>query len=178
MKDDSKMYHRRSIRLKEYDYTQNAAYFITICVQNKDCLLGEIVDDNSMNLNTAGKMIATQWRELQKRFQYIQLDEHVVMPNHFHGIIFIVNDDVNNNAWAPTRGAPTIGNIIGAFKSITTHKYITGVKNNNWQSFDKKLWQRNYYEHIIRNEISLEKIREYIVNNPYNWAQNELFIKI
>jgi len=147
-------FHRRSIRLKGYDYSQNGAYFITICNQNRECLFGEIIGQK-MILNDVGKMIDYQWNELQNKFNNIQLDEYIVMPNHFHGII--------------------IGKIIGAFKSITTHEYIKGVKKYNWPSFNNAIWQRNYYEHIIRHEESLNKIREYIINNPMNWINDEMY---
>lgn len=131
------------------------------------------------------------------------------MPNHFHGIIWIendnnvgaplvgalMNDDIQNRAGitinnrAGTRPAPTdgtqnnnvrvplvgtLGDIIGVFKSITTFEYTNGVKNNNWQPFGGKLWQRNYYEHIIRDEISLGKIRAYIIDNPQNWETDDM----
>ncbi len=206
MKYNPTIHHRRSIRLKGYDYSQNGAYFITICVQNRESLFGEIIDGD-MKLNDPGKMIDIQWNELKNRFKNIELDEYVIMPNHFHGIISIVNDEIfvgahvgaplvgaldgndggNSNAGAGGAGIKpartdrknqnaTIGDIIGAFKSIATHEYINGVKNNNWQSFDGKLWQRNYYEIIIRNENSLEKIRKYIRNNPRNWKSDKLFL--
>lgn len=104
-------------------------------------------------------MIHKQWNKLQNKF-HIKLDEYIVMPNHFHGILIINNK---------TKSAITIGAIIGAFKSITTRAYIDGVKKNNWQLFDQALWQRNYYEHTIRDNRSLEEIQKYIITNPYNW---------
>ena len=181
MKYDSKVHHRRSIRLKGYDYSQNGAYFLTICAYNKRCLFGKIVN-TEINLNDAGRMIEDEWHNLAVRFNNIQLDEHIVMPNHFHGIIMVGapimgTQDVRPAEKAPTRGAPTISKIIGAFKSITTCKYIDGVKIHEWPSFDKKLWQQNYYEHIIRNETSLEKIRNYVLGNPGNWLIDELWVK-
>lgn len=113
------------------------------------------------------------------------------MPNHLHGIISITEsntvgvplvgthsteqDEGQAQGTAPTWGK-SIGEIIGAFKSITTNEYIKGVKNDNWEYFNRKLWQRNYYEHIIRNEKSLENIRNYIFNNPLNWKDDEMFM--
>jgi REP element-mobilizing transposase RayT len=168
---NSAIHHRKSIRLKEYDYSQNGAYFITICANDREYLFGEINAGTNAHAD-AGKMVDQQWNKLSNRFQNIQLDEYVVMPNHLHGIIIIVGAPLvgahSIPMVAPT-DAPTIGDIVGAFKSITTHEYIIGVKNNNWPEFNKKLWQRNYYEHIIRNEKSLNKIREYIINNPFKW---------
>jgi len=139
-----------------------------------------------MILNDAGKMIDYQWNNLAGRFTHIELDEHIVMPNHFHGIIIVgatlvVAQNKNNrtNIRAGTRPAPTrmatIGDMVGAFKSITSYEYTNGIKQNHWKPFDGKLWQRNYYEQIVRNKTSLQRIREYIVNNPCQWQQDELF---
>ncbi|MBU4016490.1 transposase [Patescibacteria group bacterium] len=194
MKYNPDIHHRESIRLKGYDYFQNGAYFITICIQNRENRFGEI-KNKKMFLNDPGRMIDTCWNKLTIKYCHITLDEFVVMPNHFHGIIIIDNKNVGVplvgtrkhadetlqiNKRAGTRPAPTIkiqtiGNIIGAFKSISTHEYINGVKNNNWHSFDGRLWQKNYYEHIIRDERSLQEIREYIINNPSNWEKDELY---
>jgi putative transposase len=87
------------------------------------------------------------------------------MPNHFHCIIYILPDAVNN---------PTLGSIIGAFKSIVNNHYIAGVNTQNWQPFNKRLWQRNYYEHIVRDDSALEKIQGYIQNNPSTWEIDSL----
>jgi putative transposase len=95
---------------------------------------------------------------IEPEFKNVQLDEFVIMPNHLHGIIGIV-----------AAGVATIGDIICAFKSQTTNDYIKNVRENNWKPFKKRLWQRNYYEHIIRNETELDKIRDYIKNNPSKW---------
>jgi len=106
----------------------------------------------------------------------VVLDTFQIMPNHIHMIIHIVGATlvVAPSIRAGIKPAPTttLGNIIGAFKSLTAHEYIMGVKNNGWKSFDKRLWQRNYYEHIIRNESDLNKIREYIKNNPLFWLKD------
>jgi putative transposase len=170
-------HRRRSIRLKHYDYTQAGFYFITLCVQNKESLFGEIIEDQ-MILNSAGAMIEAQWLALQHRFPNIQLQEYIVMPNHFHAIIEVGG---NANNGQPQGIAPTalnvnksIGDMIGAFKSITTVEYIRGIKTHHWQSFDDKLWQRNYWEHVIRNEQSLNDIAQYIINNPENWEMDKL----
>jgi len=166
---DSEIHHRRSIRLKYHDYQQKGvAYFLTICLQNRTCLLGNVVD-GCMQLNDAGQMIGRCWERLPDRFCDITLDAYVVMPNHFHAILQI------EEGHAEPKQRFNLGNIIGAFKSLTTHAYIHGVKNEGWAVFDKRLWQKNYYEHIIRNERSLENIREYILGNPINWEQDELY---
>ena len=123
-----KIHHRRSIQLKKYDYSQAGLYFITICTQNKECLFGDI-DNGNMVLNHAGIMVENEWLRLKKRYPNIDLHEYIVMPNHFHGIIQV--------CWQPYDGqqqgiAPTIGNMIGAFKSLVTNEYIRNVRENNW----------------------------------------------
>ena len=263
------IHHRRSIRLKGYDYSQAGLYYITICVQNRICLFGEIVgaplvgaqndgiqnmdtqndvvqnvdvqnncvqnigiiqnetgfgnnngradnDGSQMGrpqmgrpqghaptgatiiLNDAGIMVETEWLKLTERFPNIKLHEYVVMPNHFHAILQIVdvgaslvgaqniaqnetNDCDEMDMGRPQGHAPTheptnktVGDMLDAFKSITTVEYIHGVKTLDWPRFDKKLWQRDYWEHIIRDEQSYLKISEYIINNPKNWNTDKL----
>src|SRR5712691_11815984 len=149
MKFDPQKHHRRSIRLKEYDYSQAGAYYVTIDMQNLECLFGEIVN-YEMVLNEAGKMVNEQWNALLERFPNIELDVYQVMPNHFHGIIVVTENADTQNVVVQNK-KPTLGDIIGAFKSITTNEYIDGVDNQNWLQFYKRLWQRNYYEHVIRD---------------------------
>ena len=187
------LHHRRSIRLKGYDYSQAGLYFITICCQGRACLFGNVVD-GEMKLNDAGKMVEFQWVKIQERFKNIQLHEYVVMPNHFHAILEIVgatlvvalNESVAlNENNATDKGQPqgiaptgkTVGDMVGAFQSIVTVEYIRGVKTLGWKPFDGKLWQRNYYEHIIRNKQSYERIAEYIINNPATWKKDKLFLQ-
>ncbi|MGR3178580.1 MAG: transposase [Candidatus Anammoxibacter sp.] len=197
MKCDPKIHHRKSIRLSGYDYSQAGLYFITICIQNRKCLFGEIMD-GAMASNGAGKMVKNEWLQLPQRFTNIKLHEYIVMPNHFHAILEIVgvtlvvaqNDTVAKNTDAKNntvdsekeKGQPqgiaptnkTVGDMIGAFESITTVEYIRGVKTNGWRRFDKKLWQRNYWEHIIRNENEYKRITEYIINNSMKWDMDKL----
>jgi len=167
LRDDSDCRHRRSIRLRGYDYTQAGAYFVTICTQDRACLFGEIID-GQMRLNDRGAMVHQEWINLPHRFPNIDLDAFIVMPNHIHGIIVITDVDpvgaglvpalpsapneegvtisgASGATRATTRVAPTAGGTVGAFKSITTVRYTHGVKHYG------RLWQRNYYEHIIRN---------------------------
>lgn len=179
--------HRRTIRLKKYDYSNNGYYFITICTQNRKCMFGNVVD-NEMVLNNIGNMIKKFWFKISERFNIVELDEFQIMPNHIHGIISIVGagfipaHDISNNRAttrvAPTRTFPTVGDIVGAFKSLTTHEYIINIKKNNWPPFEKRLWQRNYYEHIIRNEYELNRIRKYTENNPKNWDEDRNNLKL
>ena len=208
---DPNKHHRRSIRLAGYDYSQAGLYFNTICIQKRKCLLANIIGE-SLVLNEAGKMVEMEWLALGVRFPAIRLHEYIVMPNHFHGIIEIVGsplvgDHQNEKGQpqgiaptappgtaptptpgnAPTAAQKTVGEIMGAFKSITTGKYIEGVKKhkcvctnnktctcNGWKIFDKKLWQRNYWEHIIRNEASYQRISQYILRNPAKWVEDQL----
>ena len=139
-----------------------------------------------MVLNDAGQMVENEWLKLPERFTNIKLHEYVVMPNHFHGILQIVgatlvvaqNDVIANSENGQPQGiAPTgktIGGMVGAFESITTVEYIRGVKQNGWIPFDKRIWQRNYWEHIIRNENEYNRIAQYIIDNPIKWENDKL----
>jgi putative transposase len=227
MKFDPDKHHRHSIRLKGFDYSSPGAYFITICVQHRECLFGEIAD-GKMHLNPAGNMATHWWLELNQKFPSIQTDPFVVMPNHFHGIIIIPatspdytvgadlrvcplqnvtppnpipknilppnltsqNDQTVDDATTLEEGAHigaplrvdetsldmgvSVSQIVQWFKTMTTNAYIRGVKDNDWQPFNKRLWQRNYYEHIIRDEAAFQNICQYIRNNPKSWTQDQL----
>ena len=175
------IHHRRSIRIPDYDYSQNGWYFVTICTQNRKYMFGEIVKDQ-MRLNNAGVITETWWQKLTNKFLSVQTDEYVVMPNHFHGIINIVGvtlrgrplpDNTNNKLGQSHRIAPTLGDIVNWFKTMTTNQYIHGVKQNGWHPFYGRLWQRNYYEHIIRNEDELNRFCQYIAENPANWQTDK-----
>ena len=175
---------RRSLRLKGYDYTHAGAYFVTICAQDQACLFGNVVD-GCMCLNDAGHMLARLWNDIPARFVGVEVDAFVVMPNHVHGILVL--PDAANGATtrgATTRVAPTnpvdvgatlvvapaLGEVVAAFKSATTVHYIRGVKARAWPPFQLRLWQRNYYEHVVRDEKALDGIRRYIDENPARWA--------
>jgi len=188
--------NRRSIRLPGYDYSQTGAYFVTICTKDRECLFGDIVN-REMSLNDAGRMVDKWYGELENKFTDIKCDEYIVMPNHFHAIIQNVGADLcvcpNGNRVGTTMGENVAGkrvagenvageNVAGEhigsplqgviqwFKTMTTNEYMRGVKQHGWPPFPGKLWQRNYYEHIIRNENEMARIREYIMNNPAQWA--------
>jgi len=172
-------HHRQSIRLKGYDYSQSGLYFITICTQNRENILGEI-KNGEMVLNEYGQIAYDEWFNLPKRSCIVKPDVFVVMPNHIHGVIQItvgapLAGARNAGAWvnrAPARGAPTttIGNIVGAYKSLVSNRCLDIYKSKN--IIMGKLWQRNYYEHVIRNEKDYVKISEYILNNPINWLED------
>jgi len=180
---DPEKHHRRSIRLRGYDYSSPGKYFVTICVQHRKCLYGEVIN-GEMNLNDAGRMVEKWWRELANKFPLVDLDEHVTMPNHFHGIIVIVDrrerekdlfhegktkDQIAQAMEViPEKSAP-LPEIVQWFKTMTTNEYIRGVKQLGWPRFERKLWQRNYYEHTIFSLRSLRNIRQYIRANPAMW---------
>jgi putative transposase len=179
--------HRRSIRLKGYDYTQPGAYFVTICVHNRQCLFGKVVGAE-VALNPGGAMVSRPWAQIPARFAGWQTDVFVVMPNHLHGILTAWGDheDRPYHEPHPRRGEPrvrpdhplgtpadSLGRVVQAFKSITTIEYTRGVKASGWPPFDKRLWQRNYYERVIRDEDELRALREYIVHNPSGWDADE-----
>ena len=164
-------FHRRSLRLPGYDYTQPGAYFVTLVAQGRLCLFGEIAD-GEMQLNEVGEIVAQAWQWLARQYPYVDIDEWVIMPNHLHGIIWIVNNDASGRGGS--RPAPTthpvhpqksLGRLIGAFKTTST-KQINILNHTPGAA----LWQRNYYEHVIRNDDDLRRIREYICNNPLRWA--------
>ncbi len=172
---DPKKHHRRSIRLKDYDYSQEGLYFVTICVQNKVRLFGHI-SNGKMILNDAGKMVEQEWLKITKRFSNTELHEYVIMPNHFHAIIEIINPVGATNVPMVKINPKRLGDIIGAFKSIVTDEYIHGVKKLGWERFNGKLFQRNYYEHIIRNLNSFFNISNYINKNPEKWEKDKFYI--
>ena len=177
------IHHRRSIRLKGYDYSQAGMYFVTICVQKHTCLFGEIVD-GEMFLNDYGKIVQTVWDKLPQHYDNIQLDKFVIMPNHIHGIIVITGDVATVGAGlkpAPTviaippTATPTkhgLSEIIRALKTFSARK-INELRNSQGE----KLWQRNYWEHIIRNEQSYQRIANYIISNPKNWNHDKFYLE-
>jgi REP element-mobilizing transposase RayT len=158
------LHHRRSIRLKGYDYSQAGLYFITICCQDRICRFGKI-ENGEMILNEYGQIAYNEWAKLSKRYPYISNDVFQIMPNHVHGII-VLDDAVARNT--------TVGNIIGAYKSLVMNECLKIYKSRN--DFMGKVWQRNFYEHIIRNEQSYQNVSDYIIHNPENWAEDKFYI--
>jgi len=159
---------RKSPRLKDFDYSQEGAYFITICIQDRVSLLGHI-DNQIMNYSSAGEMVAQYWNKLPEKYDDIQLDFWVVMPNHFHGIL-VINRYQNNTVQT------SIPVAMKWFKAMTTNAYIRNVKLYDWQRFNKRLWQHSYHDHIIRNEPDLNRIREYVQNNPALWEKDTFYV--
>jgi REP element-mobilizing transposase RayT len=191
---DPQRHHRRSVRLQGYDYTQPGAYFVTVCTQDRASLFGEILEEQ-IRLNEAGGMVQRMWAGLPDHFPFLKLGEYVIMPNHLHAILVLTDlgdhEDRPYGMMMDRRGEScirpfdlardhprgtltgTVGRVVQAFKSITTHEYVQGVQRRGWPPFAKRLWQRNYYEHIIRNELELNDVRRYIQENPARWATDE-----
>ena len=159
---------RKSARLSGYDYAQEGAYFITIVVQGRFPLFGEI-SQGSLVLNDSGVMIGKWWEKIGQKFSNIQNDAFVVMPNHFHGILFLKKQDLENSSEKGAHAGAPLQKAIQWFKTMTTNEYIHGVKSRGWQPFRGSLWQRRFFEHVIRDENSLNRIREYIDSNPQRW---------
>jgi len=209
---DPQRHHRRSIRLKGYDYTSPGAYFVTICTHDRACTFGEVIEGD-MRLNPYGRVVDTYWSRIPRHFPHVMLDAWVVMPNHVHGIIVITDapsegadtsppaDErgdgrgeaipirpiaLEDDGEVPSRvsaegdagiasplpcGAPSgsLGAIVGNVKSITARR-INRMKHTP----GGRVWQRNYWEHIIRDERAYQRIRQYIEDNPALWAEDQL----
>ncbi|MBL8078709.1 MAG: transposase [Anaerolineales bacterium] len=170
MKYDPQLHHRRSIRLQGYDYTAAGAYFITICSYQREHIFGEVVD-GEMRLNALGEIARAEWFRTAELRPQVELheDEFVVMPNHAHGIIWLVEPVGARRRRAPTEkfGKPVVGSIptiVRAYKSAVTYAI-----NKSQNSRGSVIWQRNYYEHVIRDERELDLIARYIHYNPFNW---------
>ncbi|MBI3585745.1 MAG: transposase [Ignavibacteriales bacterium] len=164
---------RRSIRLRKYDYSQEGGYYITICTFNKQCVFGEIVG-GKMILSDVGNIVKDEWLKTPIIRPDIELGEFVIMPNHFHGVIILINNSRGTLQRAPTNeqfGKPTsnsIPTIVRLFKSAVT-KRVNQLRNTP----RIPVWQRNYWEHVIRNEDDLRRINEYIINNVVQWEYDE-----
>ena len=154
---------RKQVRLKGYDYGTSGAYFVTVCTQNKECILGNIVGQGlapaEMSLSLYGKIVKDQLLDLENRYKSIKIDKYVIMPNHIHVIIILDNT-------AGASPCPTISDIICSFKSITTR--ICNKLDNKQQ----KIFQTSFHDHIIRGEKDYQKIWEYIDTNPFKWEKD------
>jgi putative transposase len=173
--------HRRSIRLAGYDYARAGAYFVTICTNNREFLLGQMAD-GAMLLNDLGRIAVDEWLRAATVRHNVSLDAFVIMPNHLHGIILIANEYLGtptprggdpagrpyttNRASGPAPGS--VGAIIGQFKAAAT-KRINALRGTP----GAPVWQRNYYEHVIRDESELNDVRQYIADNPAGWDMDE-----
>jgi len=158
--------NRKSIRLKGHDYSKSNAFFVTICIKDSKIKPGEINDDKFLP-NDYGLSVEESWHWLESHFDYVELDEYIIMPNHLHGVILVTDIRRGGSRAAPTAKMPKtkpLGQLIGAFKTVST-KIINRMRNSS----GVQIWQRNYFERIIRNEKELVKIREYISKNPVQW---------
>ena len=208
------LHHRKSIRLKGYDYTQSGAYFITLCAENRTCLFGRI-KDNEMNINEFGYAVVDVWQWLPEQYPYVSIGEFIIMPNHFHGILTLnetrrggsrtahetpinprrggsrtaldipidphgggsrtahetpINTHEGGSRTAPTEKRKSVGGLIGVFKTVSTKRI-----NEKRLTPGEKIWQRNYYEHIIRDDSDYHRIADYILNNPTTWKDDKLW---
>lgn len=172
---DPERHDRRSIRLPAYDYRRAGGYFVTTCTQGRACLFGEVIG-GQMRLNDRGRIADEEWRRTAEVRENVRLDAFVIMPNHMHGIIVIVDNDRRDTARrVPTRefGDPVSGSlptIIGAYKSAVTKRinHLRGISGET-------VWQRNYYDHVIRNRDDLYRIRRYIQENPARWRRDRYY---
>jgi len=193
---------RRSLRLKDYDYSSPGAYFVTICTQDRVPLLDRA---------EVRSMVRRRWDALPERFPDIRTDQFAIMPNHIHGVVFIGDGGTNERACqntpqsgvsgagehigsplqrrtnpvgadhcvCPHNGQPspnlrtTLGRVVQWFKTVTTNDYAVAVRTNEAERFPGRLWQRNYYDHVIRNETDLNDVRQYIIDNPSRWDEDE-----
>jgi len=170
-------YHRRSIRLTGFDYSSRGAYFITLCTHQRQCIFGNIVNE-TVQLNAIGSIVHDEWVRTPEIRPSVVLSDFVVMPNHLHGIIIIMPESRASHRLAPTKAQHTVSNerpmgpasdsiaaILAQFKSMATRRV-----NALNEAISSRLWQRNYYEHIIRDDEQMGNIREYIVHNPSQWT--------
>lgn len=158
---------RRSTRLRGYDYRTPALYHVVTTTHNNVCYFGKI-SESAVVPNVAGEMIEEIWLAVPDQFPTVSMDTWIVMPNHLHGIIFIEPqpDDVLS---------VSLGDIMKWFKAITTTRYSRGVHDHGWPPYDGKLWHRNDYDHIIRDDRDLERIRSYIESNPSKWDEDRFY---
>jgi len=177
---------RKSQRKQDYDYSQAGYYAVTVCTQNRSCLFG-MINNGEMLLNDAGRMIHETWCEIPDHYPGIELDVMQIMPNHLHGIIVVCEVgaaprgrpfSMPGNGRAQGPSPTTLSDVMERFKSLSTTRYIAGVKTAGWLSFSGKLWQRSYHDRIIRNETELNKIRTYVSNNPCEWDSDENYIEL
>jgi putative transposase len=167
--------HRRhSIRLKAHDYASPAAYFLTLCTEQRISLFGEVAE-HRMSPNDVGRMVSRWWCEIPQKYPAVRLDFWVVMPNHIHGILVFSNvppgaeQAPDPTPLIPKSEIPELSHVIRWFKTMTTNEYFREVTSAGWPRVPGKLWQRNYFEHVIRGRRGLENIRRYITENPGRW---------
>ena len=188
---------RKSHRLKEYNYTQSGYYYVTICAYDRNLLFGQISKPvgaqravpvtiqnkrpesiPEININQYGKIVQEEWENTQRLRNNVKLDEYIIMPNHVHGIIILKNTNALHNITDTARRVPTglfgkpvpesLSTIIRSFKSAVSKRV-----NQLRQTITPPIWQRSFYDHVIRTDTSLKNIRNYIINNPKTWDDDE-----
>ncbi len=163
---------RKRQRLQNYDYSQNGAYFLTLCTQDKACLFGR-VRQGKMYLNDAGKMVEHHLLKLQEK-DGISIERYVIMPNHIH-ILLLLERPLQNGT--TPRSFPTISALMQGFKSVTTTAYIQNVQAGHYPPFEKRIWQKSFYDHIVRDEEDFLQIWAYITYNALKWQQDKFYIR-
>ena len=156
--------NRKKIRLDTIDYSANGAYFVTVCTQGKEKLFGEI-GENSI----AGQMVCREFEAAIARFPHVHCSKYVVMPNHFHALLII--EKMQDNP------SETIMDVLRVFKSRSTVEYIRLVRAGKAIPFQKKVWQRSFYDHVVRNEWDYQEIWKYIDENPMKWQLDKLYVE-
>lgn len=184
------LHNRQSIRLKGHDYSKSGLYFITICVQNRECIFGNVID-GEMALNVFGQIAKAEWENTPYIRKNCKLHNFIIMPNHIHGIIEIIYNKEEKVATEKFQSpSHNIGSLIRGYKIATIKKIkdkitIDSISRGELQfaptiiikELDFKIWQRNYYVHIIRNDKSYQRISEYIINNPLKWNDDDYYIQ-
>lgn len=166
---------RRSIRLPGYDYRQAGVYFVTICAHQKTVLFGAVVD-GEMVYSALGRIVCEEWRHVAQARSNVLLDHFVVMPNHLHGLVVIQEaydyDATEYDPAEPATSAGSLGAVISHFKAAVSRRAWSGLIDR-----DQRIWQRGYYDHIVRNAQSLNEIRRYIIENPGRWTEDSLYVE-
>ncbi len=198
MKYNPEIHHRRSVRLKGYDYAKEGMYFVTICCQDRIHFFGE-VKNQEMQLNDFGKIAFEEWEKLPERWPNLALGAYQIMPNHMHGVLLInhpsIPDDLFtavHSEYLKERGSslasreipfskfqwanrPYLGQIIGAYKSIVSTTCLKLHKETHPDIWLDKIWQRSFDDRIIRNQEAFDKIADYIIKNPAKWEEDKFF---
>lgn len=172
MNSDLPLTHRKNLRIPKFDYAQPGAYYVTIVTHDRKSILGQI-NNGDVELNDVGKMVKEVWMAIPNHFPNVELGEFVMMPNHIHGIVSITVEATHASPLPRVSKGPvpgSIGAIVGSFKSAATKRFHETQKYHN-----SRLWQPNYYEHVIKNERDYQAIYDYILNNPMNWEMDEEF---
>ncbi len=164
MEQENKLPERKRLRLKDFDYSTSGAYFITVCTYNRKTLFGPVGADS-----ISARMVERTFLETIERYEGVDCPIYVVMPNHFHAIITILRADMES--------APTVSEIVQSFKRYSTVEYIKMVKAGRLPTFDKQIWQRSFYDHVIRNREDYEETLRYIRDNPARWYYDKLYVE-